>query len=337
MSGPVSIVAEHDLTEEEERRRTIAVGRGHLVAWQRWDADATPLVLVHGIRDCASALIPLARAFEATHQVLFFIYEDVDRYLDRSADDLARGLVHIDAARGGHGHVQMIAHSMGGIVARASLNSLVDPRWFPTQHAPKLDGAAEAVAGTASARRLERAHARDFGRIDLVTLDTPWHGFIDAPISVRNRMRTPSSLGDMVASSAMFSALFHVPWPDTFGVDYIEAHNGWAGEVSDKMLGLAERADADLPGLVSLILDGTRPPDAMLRNQLAALRAERDYPGLLQRLHAERSAGTLDRAAFQKILEDSVATIPGTHQSILTDELLPRRIAEILTRRKARA
>jgi pimeloyl-ACP methyl ester carboxylesterase len=324
------VLTSEQLCEQEERRRVAARdGRGHLAALWGTDPERPPLVLVHGLRDCPSSLLPLAQALASDHQVLVFFYEDTQRYLDRSADDLARELVAL--ASSGHTRLRVVAHSMGGVVARAALNSLVEPLWFPSAFALSPTAAPEPVRGAAAAERLEGRSAERFTSVELLTIDTPWHGFVDAQVLVRNQLPSESSLGDLVATSALFSALYAVPWPAHFRIDYIEAHNRAGGATADRVRGLAELADQELDWLFAALLDDQKPASAMQRNQLAALRWEHDYPALLAGLRSDRQAGRLDRERFLLRLRSTVATLPATHLSILTHPELPARIREIFT------
>src|SRR5688500_18753290 len=75
-------------------------GRAVLAPYLTHDTTAAPWVLVHGIHDSPAGLRPLADkiAGEPGHQVYVFFYDDAGRYLDRTGDDLARGLAELGAS-----------------------------------------------------------------------------------------------------------------------------------------------------------------------------------------------------------------------------------------------
>lgn len=87
-------------------------------SWPR--AGARVALLVHGINPVHEDLDALAADLQARGMtVLRFVYDDSDR-LDLSAERLARGIEDL-ARKRGLSRLDIVAHSMGGLVARRAL------------------------------------------------------------------------------------------------------------------------------------------------------------------------------------------------------------------------
>jgi hypothetical protein len=277
--------------------------------------------------DCAASLRPLADAIaERTgRQVYIFLYDDAGRYLDRTGDDLARALVDLCDALGERGRrppLRVVAHAMGGIVARCAMSSLVDPAWFPEMSADP--GAPAPLRGTSPEEvkgiRLERARPDAFARVDLVAIDTPWHGFTDLRVEVRNRMEREASYVDMVAGSALYAALHATALPATFTINHIEADNLAAGESPDKVVGLGELSEESVPALARYFAGDASALDAELRlkNQILSFQDEADFSEVEPSLRRAAIAGELTRERFQELVASAVPKLPGSHVSVLS-------------------
>lgn len=121
-----------------------------LYALEPVDPARTPVVFVHGIDGYPRQLEPLARRLDRSRfQAWFFHYPSGAR-LDLMATALARALAHAQARLGAR-RVVVVAHSMGGLVARAALSQLVERgggdlvRTFVTIATPWAGHAAAAV------------------------------------------------------------------------------------------------------------------------------------------------------------------------------------------------
>jgi len=314
---------------DEATERTLVGGRngrGLLVPYMKQDASGEPWILVHGIHDAPSTLRTLADKIleRAGRQVYLFLYDDSSRYLDRTGDDLAHALAEV-ATTTNHA-IRMIAHSMGGIVARAAMNSLVMPNWMPTHSAVNnepLRGAEEALA---LGLRLPRAMADAFRRLDLVAIDTPWHGFTDVDVEVRNKMDREMSYVDIVASSTLLRTLTQVDLPAHFSINQIEADNEAGGKPQDKVVSLGEIRDEAFAALIEYFSgnEAALAGQKRLENQVRALEDEADGPALIEALKREASAGQLDRTKYLELTANAVPRLSGCHVSILEHaELLP--------------
>lgn len=294
-------------------------GRAVLAPYLRLNPTAAPWVLVHGIHDSPAGLRPLADkiAAEPGCQAYVFFYDDAGRYLDRTGDDLARALAELGAES--KRDVRLVAHSMGGIVARCAMNSLVNPRWLPSRSVSGDEPLRGAVEAEALGFRLEQPRADRFSRLDLIAIDTPWHGFTDVTVEVRNKMDREVSYVDLIASSTLLSVLCDVDLPGHFSVNLIEADNLAGGVDEDKVVGLGELAPEALEALCGYLKGDAAAlaGQKRLHNQLKSLEDEADGPALLEALALEAKAGTLTRERFCELTHAAVPRLPGSHVSVL--------------------
>lgn len=326
-----------DLGESRERA-VLAThgGAGVLAPYLRLRPAGRPLVLVHGIKGHPGELRALAERASKGNEVqpYLFLYDDIGRYLDRSGDDLARALAQL-ACLAPRPELVIVAHSMGGIVARCALNSLTDPKWFPLfAHRPlrrqrlRVRGSAEALrAGV----RLDAACVADFAAIDLVAVDTPWAGFADPRVDLRHLWRRERAWVDMVSNSVVLTRLHATALPTHVRVHHIEADQRGAGLADDKICTLGDLADADLLRLQRAILGDRRAlgDDRRRHNLFAALAGERSFPALADRL---RASGVLGPAAFRAELRRAVPRLAGSHESVLRNTALFALLDELVLR-----
>lgn len=147
-----------------------AEGRVHL--------EREPLLLIHGIRADFGDLAPLLRRLaekQTRFQPWVMAYADFRRHTRKNGDDLAGLLVERFRGR----RVSIVAHSMGGIVARRALNRLA------------VDG------------RLAL-----FPRVRVIAVDVPWHGYKGPGDGLRMgiaRLFMPNGLEDMRARAPLFA------------------------------------------------------------------------------------------------------------------------------------
>ncbi|PCC72930.1 Alpha/beta hydrolase family protein [Nannocystis exedens] len=326
-----------DLGESRERARLAAhAGCGVLAPYGPPRASLRPLVLVHGIHGHPGELRALAeRALAAGDvQPYLFLYDDLGRYLDRSGDDLARALAQL-ACQAPRPAVVIVAHSMGGIVARCALNSLVDPRWFPRFTHRQLRRGKVRVRGSAEAVRagvrLEAPCAADFAAIDVLAVDTPWSGFCAPRLDLRNLWRRQRAWVDMVSNSVVLTRLHGVALPAHFRVHHLEADQRGAGLPDDKICTLGDLDDADLVRFQRAILGDRRAlgSDPRFHNLFAALAGERSFPALAADL---RASGLLSASAFRAELRRAVPRLAGSHTSVLENTALFALLDELLVR-----
>ncbi len=314
-------VAQPEHLDEASEKALVGQHDGHgvLVPYRNVDPCAEPWILVHGIHDAPDTLRMLADKIldKTDRQIFFFFYDDSGRYLDRTGDDLAKALVEI-ALSTTHS-LRIIAHSMGGVVARAAMNSIVMPNWMPTLSAVNN----EPLRGTEEASkvgvRLAKPMAHVFRRLDLVAIDTPWHGFTDVDVEVRNKMERQMSYVDIVASSTLLRTLTQVDLPKHFSINQIEADNDAAGKPRDKVVSLGEIDDEAFETLMHYFggNDSALTKQRRLENQIRALEDEADGLELIAAFKQEAAAGRLDRTKYMEWTARAVPRLSGCHMSIL--------------------
>ena len=142
-----------------------------------YDPDRIPVLFVHGIAGHPQQFAALMRGMDRERfQAWFYFYPsgfplgDVARHL---ATLLKRLQARLDV-----GELAIVAHSMGGLVARAAIFAYS-----------------------------EETH-RDDVRL-FVTFSTPWSGVASADRSSRSRIELPPSFSDMRPSSEFLRRLFH--------------------------------------------------------------------------------------------------------------------------------
>lgn len=312
-------------------------GKGRLYPYGRFDPDAPPVVLVHGINGAPQDLEAIAEHAESQgFQPYLFVFDDTGRYLDRSGDDLARALEEYrhdhwaPAAARATGdpdakpRVRIVAHSMGGIVARAALNTLSDHAWFPEHYGVTALGTPRRVKGTRPSQvgdtRLRFDHIDDFGRVDLFAVDTPWHGFFENPVSMDfRRVWRQEAFVDLIAESALLANLFEPQLPDQVHIHLIEANNTDAGGNKDQIWAWGELSPEQLEARVVLSTGELAPSGSALRirHHARALEDDDDFNELHAELVALAARGALTPQAFQAAVRRAVPAVPGSHRSVL--------------------
>lgn len=265
-----------------------------------------PIVLVHGLGGSPSEFDALVEHLGRDRAVYRFSYPSMDLRAtengERFADDL-RAL----ADRLGSGHeLTIIAHSLGGIIARDALNQLAFGR----------------------SRGIER-----FRRVHLIAIDTPWHGY-EGPSdrgADRALMRfadvvLPPGLHDMRARAALFAGdpdstdpvrrrgLLDPILPDHVDINLVFADQG------DDVFDYREAFLRALAGqLVAHFRDDSpvRGEPRLLNFWKALVSAESFVPFANElRELADRQA--LDEKAVFAALERHYPILAGNHTSILT-------------------
>jgi pimeloyl-ACP methyl ester carboxylesterase len=146
-----------------------------------FDATRVPLVLVYGIGGSPQDWRFFIEGFDRScHQIWFFHYPSGMR-LDRVSGALATGL-RLLRQRHGFDECHLVAHSMGGLVARAALT--------------------EAVA-----RDGENFIPR------FISISTPWGGHTAAESGVRHLKKPVPSWLDVAPNSAFLTRLYATPLP----------------------------------------------------------------------------------------------------------------------------
>lgn len=292
------------------------------------DPHRRPVVLVHGTFGNIDRLTQVAESFRADgRQVFFFAYDSYYTRPEANGAHLARALGELRSFFAGD-ELDLVGHSQGGIVLRAALNHLDNPRWAEP---PVVDG-----------RTIEATWREDapqprggFRKIRAVALDAPWLGLQE--ISFGMRLSSSVIPEALFVSSALFAQLAR---PRLEGV---ELHTFAATE-------------KDFHGLVHTVADlETLDPEALRLvarvlvdpEQLEALpagvtgeRARNASFALTMDARAEELQNQLRRAIAQgtqptQALLDSVRAlgffVEGDHNTMATNDVFLRRLVrEIL-------
>ncbi len=281
-----------------------------LVAYGRFDPQARPVVLVHGMRGSGEELTALAdRLTAAGRQVYFFQYNDTGELTSVNGEHLANALRGL-ATQSQHRDqpLDIVAHSMGGIVTRVAMNTL-------------------AQAGVPGA---------GFPSVRVQTLDTPLDGYIHEsrfwawtnPIALFvMRLIGMAGYYDMRGSSAMFEGLYAT------GLSNVTFSNT-AAYRTDRMSTVTRRAhdfDAhDQSAIASYLAGGPLPERPRARNYARALEHDVHGPALRARLREElRSQNPAE--ALLRAYDAVMPQVAGTHTSFLDEREPIERVVRALT------
>lgn len=346
------VVGPWDLNEANERDlvRRYGDGRGVLLPYGGFNPDAEPLILVHGFWGSPTEMRSIIESYlgDASKQVYLFFYADRRNSLEHSSERLAAQLAGLAErlARDQFGNpkrgeaakkptIQIIAHSMGGIVSKAAINTMTEPGWFDQE--PKELGPREPT--------IDR-----YASVALTAIDTPWTG--GAPgigtDSVFGGVPRRTAFIDMYNKSPFMQQLHSVPVADNVAIRHLEAaKNKKRGFNTRGMLDLGDKGDEKKKVRLEFVRDfmvneeayisidpvtgrevfnsdrlGIDPKvSRSLVNQLLALRSSQAYPEL-------KAAVTPDMSleALEALLRAQLPELPGTHGSTLHE---PETIAEL--------
>ncbi len=309
----------HDLGAIDNDRLQLPGHRTALYALGKdagdYHPEREPLVLVHGFRGEPVTFGPLLARLAASdrYQVYVVVFDDYRRRTTLNAEDFAEQLRQLRSSLGRPTDLTIVAHSMGGLLARRTLNELtVGPG-----------------GGIDS-----------FGNIRFFAVDTPWHGY--KGVSDRGLLGfvfkgprwlvVPRGFEDLIASSKMFqgdphaknpaerAGLYDVTLPPnvtteiTFAkeskivLDYNEKY--W-------LIGDLEPLDEKL---VALYAQGTPVTGSRaVENFWKALQQSDAFGSLDADLHALASNGTLDLASVHAALEKHYPEFAGTHRQVFAE------------------
>lgn len=313
-----------DLSEELEHQ--IVLERGPMLAsFGPVDGSLDPVVLVHGINGAPRDLSALAARLRGEgRQVFFFLYDDRGVFPSQNGLTLARELRLLRTVFPRARTLQIVAHSMGGIVSRAALNYLERPSWL----GGPVSDAALPCAGFPEAR--------------LMALDTPWDGFAHEPVGipVLSALLAAlsqffmwlfgwSSLFEMRGSSELMARL-HGPLLNGVTVENIVARQS-AGE-ADRIQSIDDLSTAELNYIVQFCRFGTPPEELRLRNMCSALGADLRFAELRRRVQASPSAEGL-RQAYECLF----CPVTASHADIAQNSIVVDRVVSALSPDRKRA
>ena len=301
-----AVVTIDDLNEAKERRLIGANDDKLLIAsFGPFNPDAKPVVLVHGINGSPEDFKDLAaRLHQQGRQVFIAFYDDRGARTHKSGEQLAGALQGLRAEHYQVGApLDIIAHSMGGIVTRVALNTL------QTGGVGEVEGMANARAG--------------FGPIRVRTVDTPWDGFPHEPgfmaflrpvVQFFLWLFGWSGAYDMRANSEMFNTLYK---PTLQGVDMQNHAAVQAGE-QDSIRALPDLDLDERRAIAAYILGGPLPEGKRARNMALALRQDARYATLQQAMRRESTQAT-QADDLVHVYERVMPRFIGGHAGVLKD------------------
>jgi pimeloyl-ACP methyl ester carboxylesterase len=314
-AGPV--VRADELGEMKEKELLKNKGGPVVVAaFQAFDASRPQVLLVHGIDGAPDSLQDFAqRLHDQGHQVLVAYYDDRGKGLDAIGDALAQALTTLAANHPPkNASLDIVAHSMGGIVSRLAINKLTQK-------------GAIGVIGT-----LESEDIKSFVNIKVHSIDTPWDGYNHEPeIPVLGAVIRPlikfimtlfgwRSAFDMRANSKVFASLYATPLTGV-SFRYIVATQK---DGSDHVRCLEDLHPQEKRDVARFVETGRQPQGVRARNFTLALQAETHFMAL-QREHRDFcTQGGVDEKTKLDHLNDALRKywphIEATHGNIVADD-----------------
>ncbi|MEZ0371205.1 MAG: esterase/lipase family protein [Candidatus Sericytochromatia bacterium] len=295
-------------------------GQGALWAVGDWKPGARPLILVHGIGSDFADLQPIIDKFKDAkppRQILVYAYSDLGEFTEENGVQLAYQMTALKRDYPWSDSLDIVAHSMGGIVGRRALNELA---------AGQLGG-------------IEK-----FKDISFTAVDTPWHGFPGPGI----RLNVVQGGMDMQASSELFTGTDEMPdeasrkgltgvtLPPQVKVNLLFADNEAAGLKRD---GIKDYTDfikdlkpAKLEKFVHAMTRGNR--EQMLKlmplqafNLFSALQADSQWPQLRQEMMDLEDSRQLSNESLSKLLQRYLPRFAGEHSGVLANPALLTAVA----------
>ncbi len=161
-----------------------------------FDENKVPLILVHGIRGNPVDLQGVVDRMKCTdYQIFVLAYADYKKHTSTNGYEFSREIMKIK-----NSEATIVAHSMGGLVARKAINDLI-----------------------------REDEISRFTKLKIYTIDTPWHGFDGPPDNSRMRLVRPfmpDGLEDMRANSDFFKELVSVKFPANVSLEIAFAEEG---------------------------------------------------------------------------------------------------------------
>lgn len=326
---PNGLILPYDLTNVSESRLLERTGgRGALYAVGEWRPGAQPLVLVHGANADFRDLQAVIDRFrnDPSRQLLVYAYDDQNRFTADNGVDLSRALARYSADYPWATNLDIVAHSMGGLVTRRALNEMT---WGQ-----------------------DRGLVDAFKRVRLLAVDSPWHGFRGPGL----RMPFRQGAMDLQASSGMFMGdprgsteaermgLLTGKLPQHVEVELVSADQRAANRPLDTILDYTDQR-TELPwspanpsmahlreSLVDFLWTGRIPTPredlgdrAFSDHYLRAMMQDEDWPRaeaqLRQRLNEQGPDG-LTASYIAQVLGQAMPRYAGTHAGVMRNPQL---------------
>ncbi|WP_415061355.1 esterase/lipase family protein [Bdellovibrio sp.] len=296
----------HNLLKTEERELWGSLFEGRLVSFEIFEnsipSKEGAVVLVHGmsgsIHNFSSLLFSTSELTQ--YSLFYFAYDDMHRSLRLSAQDLAEELRKLNDSQ-----ITLIAHSMGGVVARAALDIL---------------------AKDTSSSVLPRIH--------LIAVYTPWHGGYEKSCRKKGsswdrvvEFFLPAAVVDMRACSQFLNETQGSQWPEQFSMTLFFAEKGaQAWDYSEEPL-------KELPQKILEYIEKGEPVRGSLTELhfWQALRRSSRYPQFEMHLRGLLSVSELSLAKVREDLKFYFPRLPGNHTTVLEPHLRrPRDFPRVL-------
>ncbi|MGE5084956.1 MAG: esterase/lipase family protein [Bacillota bacterium] len=282
----------YDLNRKEERRLLGPRYEGRLIPMESIEelsaAREEPLIFVRGQSGSAKRFTELLHSAPklAQYKLFYFAYDDLHRSLRRSALDLAHNLISLRAPR-----ITLLAHSMGGIIAREALNILA--RFQLPENVPELR---------------------------VITIDTPWQGgalrrssYKETPLDNLVEAFLPATASDMRSCSEFFKNLYATPWPEKFSMELYFAERG------EQAYNYSEAPLNKLPQKIADLFSNNIPMTGSLLEMhfWNALTSSAQYPFFVSELAELQERASLKPESVRALLEKHFPRFPGDHSSVL--------------------
>lgn len=303
--SPIPILADAQMTRGRERALLGPGGRAAIYAiadaMHPFDAARSPLLVVHGLTGNPGELAAIFGGLRDRFQPYVLVYDDLGRRTGRCGDEFAAAMSPLARGAWRNQRILIVAHSLGGIVARRALNRMA----------------------------LDRARPLDAtGGVHVIAIDSPWHGYpgpADNAWMALARPMMPDGIEDLRARSALFAGdpasadlveragLFGVELPPAVEIELVFAVEG------DEVLDYTESILAELPARMKDWYAHDIPVrgEPRLLNFWRALRSSAQYTAFCVELEPAIIAGRLDVDAVRGALRRHFPRYPGDHMGVL--------------------
>jgi len=286
-----------------------------------WKPGAKPLVLIHGIGSDFADLQPIIDKFkdDPTKQILIYAYSDLGEYTADSGKFLGNELGMMRSEYPWMENLDIIAHSMGGLVGKRALNEL-------------SDGDLEGI--------------ENFKHINFVAIDTPWHGFPGPG----NRFEIIKGAMDMQAKSMMYAGedyevndsatrkgVAGVKLPGNVRVNLLFADNEKAGQKRDGIKDFSDFILKQKPHkLEKLIRMMARDAQNQMKSSLSTqeynmfrmVMQDSDWSEMKEELVDLVDTGNLSQPNVISIMQRFMPRFAGEHTQVLANPKLLEHISQ---------
>lgn len=275
-------------------------------------------LFVHGVDGNPAQFAPMAEALRPVSSQQAFVSFDPPKLGMRGLSQIiVREVTQMARCRPGGpcGPKVIVAHSMGGLLAREALNSM--------------------HRSCEGWRREGRALPAWCGEpVRLIAIDTPWHGFDGPADSHATRWLfdflshfVPRATLDLRAESDFFRGLYKTILPLRYAI------NGIFAEGADPALDYTDGALRAMGGELAAFYrrrgDVYAPSNPKIRNFYQFLVQSEHYFAVDDRLRALAAAGTLDARAVRTVLQGFYPRLRGDHAGVLASPDAARAVANL--------